>query len=53
LHDAFANNAPCAEGFNAEQDKGAYSFHIRGVPGAYFIESMNVTAREFSTTSIV
>jgi hypothetical protein len=40
LHDVFENNAPCVESYTAEQDKGAYSVNIRGVPGAYYVETM-------------
>jgi hypothetical protein len=38
--DALSNNAPAVFSKEAEQDKGAYSVVIRGVPGAFFVEAM-------------
>jgi hypothetical protein len=40
LHDVFTNNAPSVEDYTAEQSKGASPVHIRGVPGAYFVDAM-------------
>ena len=40
LHDVFTNNAPSVEDYTAEQSKGAYPVHIRGVPGAYIVDAM-------------
>jgi hypothetical protein len=39
VYDALVNTAPEVKSFTAEQDKGAYSVVIRGVPGAYFVEA--------------
>ena len=39
-YDALSNEAPSVESFTAEQSKGAYSIHVRGVPGAYFVDAM-------------
>jgi hypothetical protein len=38
--DAWVNDSPEVRAWNAEQDKGAYSVVIRGVPGAYFIQAL-------------
>ena len=37
--DALSNDAPVFSSKEAEQDKGAYSVVIRGVPGAYFVQA--------------
>lgn len=38
--DALCNDAPVVMEYTAEQDKGAYSVLIRGVPGAYFVSAL-------------
>lgn len=38
--DALLNDAPEVRAWTAEQDKGAYSVIIRGVPGVYFIQAL-------------
>lgn len=37
--DALLNSGIIVESYEAEQDKGAYSINIIGVPGAYYVEA--------------
>src|SRR5882672_953327 len=39
-HEALTSEAPVVRSYTAEQDKGAYSIVIRGVPGAYFVSAL-------------
>ena len=39
--DALENDGPIVEAYTAEQDLGPYGIFIRGVPGAYFVETMD------------
>ena len=38
--DALINDGPEVRTWTAEQDKGAYSIMIRGIPGVYFIDAL-------------